>query len=136
MAELAPAAVQAVSRAVHSARAVELNRSCAALAMLAAGDGEDAAARRAALVQAGAPAALVAAAHEAVRAGHAGVLESACGALANLAAGDDADSAASRAALVQAGAPAALVAAAHEMVRAGHHMALLEMVCAALRNLA
>ncbi len=41
-----------------------------ALKNLAAGDGDDAAARRAALVQAGAPAALVVAAREAGRAGN------------------------------------------------------------------
>jgi hypothetical protein len=53
------------------------------------------------VVQAGAPAALVAAAHEAVRAGHADVLLQACRALKSLAVDGDEI----KAALVQAGAP-------------------------------
>jgi hypothetical protein len=48
-------------------------------------------ARREALVQAGAAAALVAAAHEAVRAGHAGALKQACRALFTLASVDGAE---------------------------------------------
>ncbi len=96
-----------------------LQDACGALAMLADGDGDEGAARRAALVQAGAPAAMVAAAHKAIRAGDAGALKNACAALSALAAGYGDEGAASRAALVQAGAPAALVAAAHEAIRAG-----------------
>ena len=86
--------------------------ACAALASLAAGSDEI----ETALLQAGAPAALVATALEAVRAGHALALQHACEALVNLARGSDE----SKASPVQAGAPAALVAAASEAVRAGN----------------
>jgi hypothetical protein len=63
------ASVKAVRR-----RAGALKQASGALVILVAGDGDDVAVSRAALMQAGAPAALVAAAHEAVRAGHAGTL--------------------------------------------------------------
>ena len=80
----------ALATVVH---AFALQVACTALSVRPEDSADAAAAAwRAALVQAGAPAALVAAAHEAVRAGHAGVLEDACWALWKLTAeaGDDA----------------------------------------------
>ncbi len=91
--------------AVRVRHAGALENACWALRNLAAGD----AAINAALLQAGAAAALVAAVNEAVRARHASALEQACRALANLARGDAADSEARRQALV---AMALLLAAA------------------------
>jgi hypothetical protein len=132
----AAAAVEAVRRAVRADQegVLLLQEACGALAMLADGNGDDAAASRSAMVQAGAPAALVAAVYAAVRAGYEVVLQLACVMLAQLTSGDGADGAASRAALVQAGAPVALVAAAQEAGRAGNAQAL-EAACTALANM-
>jgi hypothetical protein len=84
-----------------------------------------------ALVQAGAPAALVAAVHAAIRADHAGALEWACAAIGALVGNNPGVRAEAQPALVQAGAPAALVAAVHAATRAGRAGAL-ERACTAI----
>jgi hypothetical protein len=103
-----------------------IEEACTGLGILA----ERGAHLSAALVQAGAPAAVVAAAHNAVRAGHMGALEQVCWALWQFASGG-----AGKMALVQAGAPEALFLEAHDAVPA-RHAGALEKACGAHANLA
>ena len=120
-------AVKRVREATRVYNARALGRACQTLGDLAADNNMN----KIALLECGAPAALVKAMHAALFCGRASALEQVCRAIRHLAVGNYA----SKAALLTAGAPTVLISTLHESIRV-FHAGVMAQACSALAALA